>query len=181
MTALLNIFYQLPLNLIAQYFAIISLAYLLIRKHLIHSRCFRFGICGILILWIAATVWVTVFSRSPRSVYPPEYIPFHSYRKLFASGNTEIFRSNFMNIALFYPGGLLAASLLPEKWPRRQKALTVLLCFALFSVMIEYAQFRYALGESEIDDVIHNTFGAFIGALPIVWQDILHRPSPQVQ
>lgn len=86
-----------------------------------------------------------------------------------------------MNVALFYPAGLLAASLLPEKWSRCQKMLAVLLPFALLSMMIEYTQFRYALGESEIDDVIHNTFGAFIGALPIVWQDILHRPSPQVQ
>ena len=86
-----------------------------------------------------------------------------------------------MNVALFHPAGLLAASLLPEKWSRCQKMLAVLLPFALFSVMIEYAQFRYALGESEIDDVIHNTFGALIGALPIVWQDILHTPSPQVQ
>ena len=75
----------------------------------------------------------------------------------------------------------MAASLLPEKWPRRQKVLTVLLSFALFSVMIEHAQFRYALGESEIDDVIHNTLGAFIGTCPIIWQDILHRPSPQVK
>lgn len=160
---------------------ILSFVYLLIWKRLSHNCSFRWGICAILILWIAATLWVTVFSRSPRSVSSPEFIPFHSYRKLFATGIAEIFRSNFMNIALFYPGGLLAASLLPEKWPRGQKVLTVLLSFALFSVMIEYAQFRYALGESEIDDVIHNTFGAFIGALPIVWQDILHRPSPQVQ
>ena len=86
-----------------------------------------------------------------------------------------------MNVALFYPAGLLAASLLPEKWSRWQKTLAVLLLFAQLSMMIEYTQLRYALGESEIDDVIHNTLGAFIGALPIVWQDILHRPSPQVQ
>lgn len=181
MTTLLFIFYQLPLELIALCFMILSFVYLLIWKRLRHNCCFRWEICAILILWITATLWVTVFSRSPRSVYPPEYIPFHSYRKLFASGITEIFRSNFMNIALFYPGGLLAASLLPEKWPRRQKVLTVLLSFALFSVMIEHAQFRYALGESEIDDVIHNTLGAFIGTCPIIWQDILHRPSPQVK
>ena len=86
-----------------------------------------------------------------------------------------------MNVALFYPAGLLAASLLPEKWSRCQKMLAVLLPFALLSMMIEYTQFRYALGESEIDDVIHNTLGAFIGTCPIIWQDILLRTSHQDQ
>ena len=181
MTALLNIFYQLPLELIALCFMILSFVYLLIWKCLSHNRRFRWGICALLILWIAVTLWVTIFSRSPISASPPEFIPFHSYRKLFTTGITEIFRSNFMNIALFYPGGLLAASLLPEKWPHCQKVLTVLLLFALLSMRIEYTQLCYALGESEIDDVIHNTLGAFIGICPIIWQDILLRTSHQDQ
>ena len=109
---------------------------------------------------------------SQRSAVLPDLIPFHSYLELFETGNDEILRTNFMNIALFYPAGLLLAPQFPENWPRNRKMLFVGIAFALLSVVIEYAQFRYSLGEPEIDDVIHNTFGAITGALPIVFQDI---------
>lgn len=34
----------------------------------------------------------------------------------------------------------------------------------------------YALGEPEMDDVIHNTLGALLGTLPLIIKDILHSP-----
>lgn len=86
-------------------------------------------------------------------------------------------RTNFMNVALFYPAGLLSASLLPDKWPRLQKILSAAILFALFSAVIEYTQFFCALGKPEVDDVIHNTLGAILGTLPIVFQDLLHKPA----
>lgn len=119
-----------------------------------------------------------MLSRTPGAAYAPELIPFHSYRKLFETGNTEIIRSIFMNIVLFYPAGLLTASLLPEQWSYSRKMLTVGIAFALFSLMIEYAQFIYALGEPEIDDLIHNTLGAVTGTLPIIFRKILYDPTP---
>ena len=124
-------------------------------------------------IWVAATLWITIFSRSPEPAYSPEVIPFHSYRKLFATGITEIIRSNFMNVALFYPAGLLISSLLPENWSRIQKILFSGILLASFSFMIEYIQFLYALGEPEIDDVLHNTLGAVCGTIPIAFKEIL--------
>lgn len=177
MTTLLNLFYRLPLEFIAQCFLLISLVWVCVRHRFAHCRWLRWGMWVALIIWGAVALWITIFSRSPSPVHLPELIPFHSYRELFAFGEDEIIRTNFMNIALFYPAGLLAASLLPEGWLRRQKLLSVVILMALLSLSIEYIQFFYALGEPEIDDVIHNTIGAILGTIPIVLKDILHNPT----
>lgn len=81
-----------------------------------------------------------------------------------------------MNVILFYPAGLLTASLFPDKWTRLQKIWSTVILFAMFSGMIEYVQFFYALGELEMDDVIHNTLGALLGTIPVLVKDILHNP-----
>lgn len=39
----------------------------------------------------------------------------------------------------------------------------MLLFGLLFSLVIEFSQFAFGTGESELDDLILNTFGAFIG------------------
>lgn len=177
MSTLLNLFYRLPLEFIAQGFFLISLVYLCVLRRFSRRRWFRLGIRIVLILWIAAVLWITTFSREPGPRFSPELIPFHSYRRLLADGTVEIIRTNFMNIALFYPAGLVATSLLPEHRTRCQRMLAVGISCALFSVAIEYGQFRFALGEPEIDDVIHNTLGAVFGTIPIVTKDLLYDPT----
>lgn len=94
----------------------------------------------------------------------PQLAPFHSYRAVLSGENPELLRSSFMNVLLFYPAGLLACSLLPGTWRRRWKLLLVTLAFALLSFGIEFCQYRYALGQAEVDDVLHNALGAFLGA-----------------
>lgn len=86
-------------------------------------------------------------------------------------------RTNFMNVALFYPAGLLTASLLSKKWSRSQIILSIAILFALFSAAIEYVQFLYLLGKPEIDDVIHNTVGAVCGTIPIILKGMLYNPT----
>lgn len=178
MPTLLNLIYRLPLEFIVRCFLLVSLAWLCARHRFGRRRWFLRGVWGFLTLWFAAVLWITVFSRSPGPADLPELIPFHSYRELFTDGHTEIIRSNFMNIALFYPAGLLTGSLLPDKLSRWQKLLFICALFASLSLAIEYAQFRFALGEPEADDVLHNTLGAVLGTLPIVLQKLLHDPAP---
>lgn len=168
MKTLLNYFYQLPLEFIARHFLLAALVYLHVLQRYKHCRWLRRGVWATLAVWIAAVLWITLLNRTPGTAYSPELIPFHSYRKLLATGTTEIFRTNFMNIVLFYPAGLLAASLLPENWSRIAKLLSVGIAFSLFSLVIEYVQFSYSLGEPEIDDVIHNMLGSIIGTIPII-------------
>jgi len=119
----------------------------------------------ILLCWIAVVLYATVGNRSADPVREINLIPFHSYREVWAGGNPELYRSNFMNAALFYPTGLLGASLLPKKWPGWCRGLLTVAAFAAMSAGIEYVQWRYTLGLCEIDDVIHNTAGALAGSL----------------
>lgn len=176
MTTLLNYFYQLPLKFIAQCLLLLSLLFICIRQRFAHRHWLRRVGWIALCIWFSVTLWITLLSRTPGGAYSPELIPFHSYRKLLATGNTEMIRTNFMNIVLFYPAGLLAASLLPENWSRIPKLLSVGIAFSLFSLVIEYVQFSYSLGEPEIDDVIHNMLGSVIGTIPIIFQNSLNEP-----
>lgn len=178
MKKLLNYFYHLPYEFIQQCLLLLSLWFIRIRQRFAHCRWFRRGVWIALCIWLSVTLCITLLSRTPGAAHSPELIPFHSYRKLLATGNTEIIRSIFMNIVLFYPAGLLTASLLPEKWPYRRRMLTTAIACALFSLMIEYAQFFFALGEPEIDDLIYNTVGAIIGTLPIMIQNNLYESAP---
>jgi glycopeptide antibiotics resistance protein len=80
-------------------------------------------------------------------------------------GNIEILRSNFMNAVLFYPAGLVLCSLLPQKWRPWLRILLVSVLLCVLSCAVEQAQYVYSLGQVEIDDVIHNTLGAMLGAI----------------
>lgn len=90
----------------------------------------------------------------------PVFIPFHSFYE--AKTQPEIYRTMLMNIFLFEPIGLSLPNILPKK--AHPVAVTVIIAI-LFSVIIEAAQYRFCLGRCEIDDVIFNTSGAFVGAL----------------
>ena len=116
----------------------------------------------LLLCWLGAVVGSTVLSRASEGS-ETVLIPFHSYWTVLTGGEKELLRSNFMNLLLFFPGGLLLASLLPRKWPGWAVALTVGLLFTLVSGGIEVAQHCYGLGRAEVDDLLHNTAGALLG------------------
>lgn len=63
-----------------------------------------------------------------------------------------------MNIVLFVPFGFFLSGLLPEK-----KTFIVLLGL-LFSLLIETLQYTQMRGSFEIDDLINNTLGSYVGA-----------------
>ena len=103
-----------------------------------------------------------------RSAGVPEAIltPFASLTA--ARVQPELYREMLMNVFLFFPLGLTLSNALPRKWHRWGRiALTTLVGCAL-SAGIEYAQYRYALGLAETDDVICNTLGAFLGAASLL-------------
>lgn len=119
----------------------------------------------LLLAWAAAVVYATLLNRSERAGMAI-LTPFWSYRAAFApGGNLELLRSNFMNVLLFLPGGLLLGELTPRHWHWRT-VLLVLGCCVVFSSGIEVIQGLYGLGLAETDDVIHNTLGGLLGSLP---------------
>lgn len=145
---------------------IICAGYLILRQWLGNKRFWLSVIALLFLAWLAVIAAATLTDRTP-GIIPagPELIPFHSYRAVIAGENKEILRSNFMNVILFYPAGLFACELLPKSWSRAKRVILVAVLFALVSTGIEFCQYHFALGQAEIDDVIHNAFGALIGAL----------------
>ena len=122
------------------------------------------ALCTLLALG-AAIIYTTLGNRSGGGDFAHAFIPFHSYREVQNGGNIEIYRSNFMNVVFFYPAGLLATSLLSQKWSGRCRCLLVVLVLTAMSIGIEFLQYRFALGRCEIDDVIHNALGALLGSM----------------
>lgn len=150
-------------------------SFFLVLKHYFHIKhLWRIAVAVLLILWFLAVVWNTLLGRENVSNFSASsFVPFHSYYVVLAGGERELLRSNFMNVILFYPGGLLVCELLPRRWGRAKRIILVAVLFALVSVGIEFCQYHFALGQAEVDDVIHNALGALVGALisamPIPW------------
>lgn len=103
-----------------------------------------------------------------RSAGVPEVIlaPFASLTA--ARVQPELYREMLMNVFLFFPLGLTLSNSLPRKWHRWGRIILTTFVGCILSAGIEYTQYRYALGMAEVDDVICNTLGAFLGAVSLL-------------
>ena len=110
-------------------------------------------------------LYATILTRTP-GVPAVILTPFASL--IAARQQPELYREMLMNVFLFFPLGLTLSNALPQKWHRWGRiALTTLVGCAI-SAGIEYTQYRYALGMAEVDDVICNSLGAFIGSTSLL-------------
>lgn len=147
----------------------------ILKQTLPTERVFRVIVVLALLFWSLAVSWNTLAGReSVLDNSASSLIPFHSYYVVFTGGERELLRCNFMNVILFYPAGLFACELLPKSWSLAKRVILVAVLFALVSAGIEFCQYHFALGQAEVDDVIHNALGALIGAListiPVKWK-----------
>ena len=157
---------------LAMFFLLLSLPFAIEKKYvrfcllvlvaiMFHTHSFMFAIVPLLLEkpW-GKNIWflldATVFAML---TYDSTLGAFMEYAQ------SKIYRSNFMNMVLFYPAGLLAASLLMRKWPEWCRFILVVTVLAALSAGIEFLQYHFCLGRCEIDDVIHNTAGALLGCL----------------
>lgn len=165
MRAIYSWFYCLPISYILCLLLIITVGYFYFQCSIKTKHFRHIGIVLLLIGYLAVILSVTLTGRSAAlTPIGPELIPFHSYYVVLTGGEQELLRSNFMNIILFYPAGLLGYGILPTCWSRKRRIFAITAFCALFSIGIEFCQYRFALGQAEVDDVIHNTLGAWIGA-----------------
>lgn len=118
------------------------------------------------VLTVAVILYATILTRTPGD-YELILTPFATFTA--ARQQPEFYREMLMNVFLFFPLGLTLSNALPRKWHRWLRIILTTLVGCALSAGIEYAQYRYALGMAEVDDVICNTLGAFIGStsLPI--------------
>ena len=128
-------------------------------------RRWRWGNLVLVLLMTAAIFYATLFSRAEGST-GLILTPFASLTA--ARIQPEIYREMLMNVFLFFPLGLTLSNALPRKWHRWLRIILTTFIGCALSAGIEYAQYRYALGLAETDDVICNTLGAFIGSTSLL-------------
>ncbi len=119
------------------------------------------------LIWMLCVVYMTVFSRGSKTEI--NLIPFRFIFEPFRTGNEEFFRTGWMNILLFVPGGMWLSY--GTKNQTRAKCILQIIFLMLTSTLIETLQWYYKLGTVETDDVICNTLGAIIGVTSIVWAE----------
>lgn len=170
-------FYCLPIRDALMWVAAGLLAFVLIRERLGTRRFWRWASGCLLLCWVGVILLGTLGNRSASpDAAEPWLIPFYSYH-LAAGGAKELYRANFMNAVLFLPAGLFAAEALPRGWKRSRRVLIGVVFCLLLSVVIEFCQYAFCLGQVETDDVIHNTLGGLIGTLAslVRWEWIFRK------
>lgn len=128
-------------------------------------------------LMAGAILYATILTRSEGST-GLILIPFASLTA--ARVQLEIYREMLMNVFLFFPLGLTLSNALSRKWHRWLRIILTTLVGCALSAGIEYAQYRYALGLAETDDVICNTLGAFIGSTSLLTAHAIEKYRERV-
>ncbi|MBQ6432104.1 MAG: VanZ family protein [Oscillospiraceae bacterium] len=133
---------------------------LLRRQKRVHTGAALLG----LVLSIALILYQTVLARNG-GVRSLVLRPFVTFLKAREEG--EYYRSMVLNAVLFVPLGLSLSALLSQKMTTGKCVALTVLIGLLTSAILETLQYAFALGKTETDDVIMNTFGTFFGAAHI--------------
>ena len=125
----------------------------------------------------AIILYATILTRTPGN-YEVILTPFATFT---AAQQPELYREMLMNVFLFFPLGLTLSNALPWKGHRWGRIALTTLIGCILSAGIEYAQYRYALGMAEVDDVICNTLGAFIGSTSLLIAHAIEKSREKVR
>ena len=136
-------------------------------------------ICAAFALYAAFALKLLLVSRPPGSERSFNLIPFASISQYLSSGSSGLRRFAFGNIAgnvlLFIPLGA-GLSVLTKSTVAR-----TMLIVASASVAVEILQGVFALGASDIDDVILNCLGGFIGIQLFLLLRVILRDRDRVR
>ncbi len=127
------------------------------------KKVFRFICSALLILFAAVLLWITLFNRNNMSEQGICYYPFNSYMVVTSLYNSvDVFTQIADNILIFIPLGMLLPVMCNVSHSKKSYFFVVLTGLAI-SLIIEILQYALAVGYSEVDDIINNTFGTAIG------------------
>ena len=115
----------------------------------------------ILSVYVVLLLYFTVFGRYSHPEYTYQIYFFKSYRYFFEQFEWQSIRQIIINIAMMIPFGFL----LPVLMKNKHKYLLTLLFALLLILFIESMQMVMQCGTFELDDVINNLIGTFIGIL----------------
>ncbi|MBO4579188.1 MAG: VanZ family protein [Clostridiales bacterium] len=148
------------------------------------DKRFRWAVLAVFIVYLGGFLYVTLLSREPSSYSTIVLSPFAGYKQSlrFNPGFIDFLRliyhkqfmeslntievisvkrleENLLNILLFVPFGFL----LPTMAKFFRKFIVVVFFGFMASLAIETIQFFTSLGIFDIDDLLNNTIGAYIG------------------
>ena len=137
----------------------------------------RYSAFLLLVEYVFLLFCSTVIFRTPGETRHYDFHPFWSYDR------PELLIENIMNVVVFVPVGFLLGLRIQDSSFTIRKALLVALMGCGISVTIEALQFFFMRGFSEVDDVMHNTVGGFIGWFLVkgVWLMVYgcHKPTEE--
>lgn len=87
------------------------------------------------------------------------FTPFWSY------GRHDLIAENIMNVVVFIPVGILLFITLKKGASQLNALIIAIFSGLVLSVGVESMQLIFKKGYAEVDDVIHNTLGCFIGCI----------------
>jgi len=123
---------------------------------LIFSRC-------ALAVYVMAMLYLILLTRSPGDVREYELRLFWTYQYSLEQRAWDLFYQGILNVGMFVPLGLLIRGSC-RRWKGAWHFYRVMIPAVIFAVLIESAQFVFALGLCEFDDILHNTLGAVLGS-----------------
>ena len=119
------------------------------------------------VVWLAALVCAAFLIRTPYAAPRALLDPFHALKLFLKADNVALLKrlryleGAGLNILLFVPFGYL----LPLLWRRADRWWKVVLCGFVLSLLIELTQLVTHLGMFDLDDLMNNSLGAFLGRL----------------
>jgi len=118
----------------------------------------KMALYGITILYLAIVFGAVFLNRA--SIYnTPNLHLFSSYWEAYHNMKPSLVRNIILNILLFVPFGFL----LPHYSDKFKKAYTTIFIGFCVSVSIELLQYITKIGILELDDILNNTIGVWIG------------------
>ena len=174
---MLRYIYSLPLIVIILFMALALAVWGGAAAYMAEKR-WRRGNLVLSALIAGAILYATIFTRSEGST-GLVLIPFAALAA--ARQQPELYREMLMNVFLFFPLGLTLSNALPRRWHRWGRIVFTTLIGCILSAGIEYAQYRCALGMAEVDDVICNTLGAFVGSASLLLAHAIEKSRERVR
>lgn len=122
-------------------------------------------------VYLVMLLGCTLLNRTPGNVPEVRLELFWSHRWVYQFRDSVVAKQIVYNVFAFVPWGVLV----PLCFERMQKMRNVVISAAMMSAWIELMQMLLQCGLCELDDVVHNSLGAWIGFVIWIWMKRLGR------
>lgn len=121
------------------------------------------------VLYVLAILTVALFTRRSRTETVLQLELFAAVKSTLMEGSLEELNHMILNVVMFIPLGYLFVQMHPNGLGKVAQVVGI---SVLLSTFIEICQLIFRLGNCDVDDILANTTGAFLGLLVF---RIIHR------